>query len=24
MDNTLKPVSYTKEVQGSLISWKTS
>ena len=24
MDNTLKPMSYTEQVQGSLFSWKTS
>jgi len=24
MDNTLKPVSYTEQLQRSLISWKTS
>jgi len=24
MGNTLKPVSYTEQMQGSLFSWKTS
>jgi hypothetical protein len=24
MDNTLKPVSYIEQMQGSLFSWKTS
>ena len=24
MNNTLKPMSYTEQVQGSLFSWKTS
>ena len=24
MDNTLKPMSYTEQVQGSFFSWKTS
>jgi hypothetical protein len=24
MDNTLKPMSYTEQVQCSLLSWKTS
>jgi len=24
MDKTLKPVSYTEQMQGSLFSWKTS
>jgi len=24
MDNTLKPMSYTEQVQGSIFSWKAS
>ena len=24
MDNILKPISYTEQMQGSLFSWKTS
>jgi len=24
MDNTLQPMSYTKQMQGSLLSWKSS